>query len=204
MGIAGAALGATLVSVALRRLGRRPGLVVGYGVGAAGALIAGFALRLGSFPLLLLGAALFGIGNASNQLTRYVVADMHDAEHRGRALGWIVWAGTIGGVIGPSLLAPAGRVAEAAGLPELAGPYGVAALVMAVVAVGYQLVLCPDPATLAVIEEEDDRRGRLRGRGAVAVATADRPDGDRGHGHRPGRDGVADVDDTGPHPGGRG
>ena len=79
MGIAGTALGATLVSLALRRFGRRPGLSLGYGVGAAGALTAGLALRLGSFPLLLLGAALFGIGNASNQLTRYVVADMHDA-----------------------------------------------------------------------------------------------------------------------------
>ena len=155
MGIAGTALGATLVSLALQRFGRRPGLSLGYGVGAVGALTAGLALRLGSFPLLLLGAGLFGIGNAANQLTRYVVADMHDAHHRGRALGWIVWAGTIGGVIGPSLLAPAGRVAESLDLPELAGPYGVAALVMAAVAVGYQVVLRPDPATLAVVEEDD-------------------------------------------------
>lgn len=152
-GILGTALGASTVSVVLQRVGRRTGLAVGYTTGVAGALLAVLALRAGSFALLLLGALLFGVGHAANQLTRYVVADLHDADRRGRALGWIVWAGAIGGVVGPSLLAPAGRAAEAMGQPELVGAYLVGAVAMAVVAVVYQAALRPDPGSLAVGEE---------------------------------------------------
>lgn len=155
MGIVGTAAGASMISVLLRRTRRRTGLTVGYVVGGVGALLAVVAIRAGAFPLLLLGATLFGVGHAATQLTRYVVADMHEALHRGRALGWIVWAGTIGGVVGPSLLAPSGRAAEAAGLPELTGVYVVGAIAMAVVAVGYQAVLRPDPGTLVVVEEDE-------------------------------------------------
>lgn len=153
MGIVGTAVGATVVSAVLRRVDRRTGLTAGYVLGLTGALLAVLALRVGSFPLLLVGAGLFGVGHASNQLTRYVVAELHVADRRGRALGWIVWAGTLGGIVGPSLMAPAGRVATAAGQPELVGAYAVGALTMVVVAVAYQAVLHPDPSTLAVVDE---------------------------------------------------
>ena len=155
-GIVGTAVGATAVSAVLRRTNRRIGLTAGYAVGVGGALLAVTALRTGSFLLLLVGALLFGIGHASTQLTRYVVAELHEPARRGRALGWIVWAGTVGGVLGPNLLAPAGRGAEAAGLPQLAGPYAVGALAMFLVAVGYQLVLRPDPGSLAVADDLAD------------------------------------------------
>ena len=151
VGILGTAVGASLVAVVMRR-GRRLGLTLAYVVGLMGAVLAGASLSVGSFALLLLGAGLFGIGNAATQFTRYVVADLHEAAHRGRALGWIVWAGTLGGVVGPNLLAPAGRAAEAVGLPELSGPYVVAAAAMLVVAVAYQAVLRPDPGDLVVAD----------------------------------------------------
>lgn len=151
VGILGTAIGASLVAVVMRR-GRRLGLTLAYVVGLVGAVLAGASLRVGSFALLLIGAGLFGIGNAATQFTRYVVADLHEAAHRGRALGWIVWAGTLGGVVGPNLLAPAGRAAEAVGLPELSGPYVVAAAAMLVVAVAYQSVLRPDPGDLVVTD----------------------------------------------------
>jgi MFS family permease len=150
MGIVGTAIGATAVSAILRRVNRRAGLAAGYVLGVTGAVLAVVALQAGSFLLLLVGAGLFGVGHAATQLTRYVAAELHEADHRGRALGWIVWAGTIGGVVGPSLLAPAGRAAEAAGQPELAGPYVVGAVAMAVVALAYLVVLRPDPGALAV------------------------------------------------------
>lgn len=156
MGIVGTAVGAGLVSVILRRTGRRAGLTAGYGVGVVGAVLAVLALRTGSFPLLLVGVGLFGIGHASTQLTRYVVAELHEAAHRGRALGWIVWAGTVGGVVGPNLLGPAGDAAASAGQPELAGPYVVGALAMLFVAVIYQAALRPDPGALAVVEEAQE------------------------------------------------
>lgn len=151
VGIIGTAIGASLVAVVMRR-GRRLGLTLAYVVGVVGAVLAGASLRVGSFALLLVGAGLFGIGNAATQFTRYVVADLHEAAHRGKALGWIVWAGTLGGVVGPNLLAPAGRAAEAVGLPELSGPYVVAAAAMLFVAVAYQAVLRPDPGDLVVVD----------------------------------------------------
>lgn len=162
VGIVGTALGAVMVTAVLRRRDRRTGLSGGYLVGAIGAVLAAAALPAGSFLLLLVGALLFGIGNAATQLTRYVVAELHPADHRGRALGWIVWAGTLGGVVGPNLLGPAGAAAEAAGQPELLGPYLVAAAAMATVAIGYQFVLRPDPGVLAVeaiVGEDEDPDG---------------------------------------------
>ncbi|MBS3939614.1 MAG: MFS transporter [Actinobacteria bacterium] len=156
MGIVGTALGASLVTGLLRRLGRRNGLTIGYATAVVGAALAVVAMRSGAFGLLLVGTLLFGVGHAANQLTRYVVAELHTPDRRGRALGWIVWAGTIGGVIGPNLLAPAGRGAESAGLPALAGPYVVGLVAMAAVGIVYQFVLRPDPGTLAVAETLDD------------------------------------------------
>lgn len=158
VGIVGTAFGAVAVTSVLRRRDRRTGLSGGYLVGAVGAALAAASLRAGSFWLLLLGALLFGVGNASTQLTRYVVAELHEADHRGRALGWIVWAGTLGGVVGPNLLGPSGAAAQASGQPELIGPYVVAAAAMTIVALGYQFVLRPDPGSLAVEEivSEDD------------------------------------------------
>lgn len=156
MAIVGTALGATLVTGLLHRVGRRGGLVVAYVLGVVGAVVAVTALRTGAFAVLLVGTTLIGVGHAANQLTRYVVAELHEPDRRGRALGWIVWAGTIGGVVGPNLLAPAGGIAEAAGQPALVGPYVVGLVAMGVVAVGYQLVLRPDPGTLAISDALDE------------------------------------------------
>lgn len=158
MGIVGTALGASLVTALLHRVGRRNGLTAGYAIAVVGAALAVLAMRAGAFGLLLVGTLLLGVGHAANQLTRYVVAELHEVARRGRALGWIVWAGTVGGVIGPNLLAPAGRAAERAGLPVLAGPYVVGLVAMAAVGIVYQFVLRPDPGTLAVAETLDDVR----------------------------------------------
>lgn len=155
VGIVGTAIGAAAVSALLRRRGRRAGLTAGYAIGIAGAALAALAIVVGSFPALLVGAGLFGVGHASNQLTRYVVAELSEPAHRGRALGWIVWAGTIGGVIGPSLLAPAGRAAARFDQPALAGAFGVGAVAMALVAVAYQVLLRPDPGVLAIEDDHD-------------------------------------------------
>src|SRR5690606_1951633 len=66
MGIVGTALGATLVTGLLHRVGRRGGLTAAYVLGAVGAFVAVTALRVGSFPLLLAGTTLFGVGHAAN------------------------------------------------------------------------------------------------------------------------------------------
>ena len=107
-----------------------------------------------SLPLLLIGMGLLGLGNASGHLARYAAAEMYPEERRGRALGTVVWAGTIGSVLGPALLQPSGRVAVGLGRSELAGGF-----LVSVVFMGIALVLClvalrPDPATLALDRAE--------------------------------------------------
>ncbi|WP_270889283.1 MFS transporter [Pedococcus sp. 5OH_020] len=146
-------LGGALIAIPMARVmgrqGRRPGLVLGYALGVLGAvaIIASGVAR--SFPLLLLGSAFFGGATASNSQARYAAADLAEPQHRGRDLSIVVWATTIGSVLGPNLVGPAGRAGEAIGIPALTGPF-LFSLVGFVLAVGLLAArLRPDPLLLA-------------------------------------------------------
>lgn len=156
-------LGAAVAAVPLARLmsahGRRRGLATGYAIGALGAAVTLVAAVLDSFALLLVGLLFFGAATASNMQARYAATDLAAPAHRGRDLSLIVWASTIGTVLGPNLIEPGGSVAGALRLPLLAGPY-----LFAIVAFGLALLvlvtrLRPDPLLLA----------RHRESGGVAV-----------------------------------
>lgn len=149
LAVAGTAVGTTLLTIRVGERGRRPGLVLGYLLGAVGATTAVVAVVAGSFPLLLVGMAVTGLGRASNQLARYAGAELYPPDRRASALSLIVWAGTIGSVVGPSLLEPSGRVTSAWGTSELAGGYLVTGLFMAAAMLLYIVALRPDPMTIA-------------------------------------------------------
>ena len=103
----------------------------------------------GVFPVLLLGAALLGLGTAANLQARFAAVDLADAGHRGRSLAIVVWAVTIGAVAGPNLIRPGAAVGEALGLPALAGPFVFSAAGLALAAVLLLIGLRPDPLLLA-------------------------------------------------------
>jgi MFS family permease len=124
--------------------------MLGYAAGVAGGVLAAFGVIGDSVWLLLLGMLGLGVGHASNQLARYAAADLYPAERRGSSLSFIVWAGTVGSVAGPSLLRPAADLARALARPDLAGGYLLAAGFMALPVAVYALALRPDPARLAV------------------------------------------------------
>ena len=147
--VLGAAAGATSLSWLMVRRGRRIGLAAGYAVSVLGALVATIAVITSSLPVLLVGTVLIGFGNASNQLSRYVAADLATPDRRASAIGLVVWGATIGAVAGPNLAAPAGRVALALGLPELAGPYLVPIVFVGAAALLSFALLRPDPYQLA-------------------------------------------------------
>src|SRR5690606_31634766 len=137
------------LSAIMSRRGRRAGLVTGYAVGTLGALIALGAILLRMFPLFLAGTLLLGIANSANQLSRYAAADMVSSERRASTLSRVVWAATIGGVLGPSLGTIAGRLLADMGAPELAGVYAVTLALVAAAAVIAWWLLRPDPSDLA-------------------------------------------------------
>ncbi len=145
-GVVGTALGSLLLTRKLGRGRRRPGLIIGYTTGVVGNLIAIGGLAALSLPLLLLGAFTSGFANACNNLTRYTAADMHPAGRRGTVLGIIVWAATIGSVLGPVLLAPFGNLAESLDRSELAGGFIVGAVFMGAAALLHLVALRPDPS----------------------------------------------------------
>ncbi|AXB48943.1 MFS transporter [Amycolatopsis albispora] len=132
LGTAAGALGSARLVVSH---GRRRSLLITYGLGSFGALLAAAGAVTGLFPVLLVGLLVLGLGNGGAQLSRYAAADLYPDERKGQALSAIVWAGTVGALAGPPLIAPAARTADLLGLPGLAGPLLVAALVTAAAAV---------------------------------------------------------------------
>jgi MFS family permease len=154
--VLGAALGAVLLSALMARHGRRAGLTAGYGIGVLGAFVATAAVLTRSFPLLLVGTTLIGFGNAANNLSRYAAADMVKAERRASAIGTVVWAATVGSVIGPTLVPLASEAAMRVGLPPLAGPYLVPVLFVGLAAILSFTLLRPDPYELAEVDPVAD------------------------------------------------
>ena len=104
------AAGAVIWGVVMERAGRRAGLVTGLALGACGALLAGGALSARTFALFLAGLALVGLAQAAMLLGRYAAADVHTAEKRGTAIANVVVGGTVGSILGPLLVAPAGKL----------------------------------------------------------------------------------------------
>jgi MFS family permease len=145
------------ISALSRRAGRRTGLTVALAaaaLGAAGVVLGG---ALESFLLVCAASAVFGSGNTAVMLARYAAADLSSPRERGRAIGRVVFATTFGAVAGPNLLAPAGEVAEALGLPELTGLYLFAVAAFALAGLVLQLLLRPDPLQLALETAEEQR-----------------------------------------------
>ena len=149
--VLGSATASQLLSRFMVRHGRRAGLTLGYGIGAAGAVGAGVAVILGSFPLFLLSTVFMGCANASNQLSRYTAADMYDETKRATAIGLVVWGSTFGAVVGPNLVTIAGDAADLLSLPRLAGTYGVPIIFVTAAALLTLVSLRPDPASLAPV-----------------------------------------------------
>lgn len=151
-GVLGAAvLALPLARIALSR-GRRPSLSLGYGLGALGAVIVVVAATMRVLPGVLVGCFLVGGATAAGLQARYSATDLAQPHQRAQALSWVVWAGTIGAVLGPNLLNASGQLGLALGLPQLTGPYVVAGGCLAVAAAVLLLLLRPDPYLVALAQ----------------------------------------------------
>jgi MFS family permease len=131
-------LGAAILAVPLARLaraqGRRTSLTAGYLIAVAGALLSIVAAQIDSLALLLFAGCLFGSGSAANLQSRYAATDAADPKRVASTLSMVVWATTIGVIVGPNLTGVGGSVGTSIGVYSLAGPY-----VFSVVAFGLAL-----------------------------------------------------------------
>lgn len=148
MTLAAALTALPLAGLAGRR-GRRAALVTGLLSAMTGAVLVILATVTGFFPVLLLGAAMLGLGTAANLQARFAAVDLAEPEHRGRSLAIVVWAVTVGAVAGPNLIQPGALVGQALGLPPISGPFVFSTAGLAFAALLLFIGLRPDPLLLA-------------------------------------------------------
>ena len=120
-------LGSAIAAIPLARVamhrGRRRALTIGASVAVVGVSLVIVAGGLMSLPLVLLGLLGLGVGGAVNLQARFAVTDYSSAENRGRDLSMVVWATTIGAIVGPNLNGIGLVIGDALGMPELTGPF---------------------------------------------------------------------------------
>jgi MFS family permease len=130
--VAGTAFGALYLGVLIGKKGQRSSLIIVYTLAVLGGLLGFLGGIMSSLTILLPGLVLVGIGNGAAGLVRYTAAELYPANRKAFALSIIVWAGTIGAIAGPALLAPAAASARFIGAPEYSGAIGFAALLSAI------------------------------------------------------------------------
>jgi MFS family permease len=176
-GLAAAAVtfGTAIIAIPLARLagarGRRLSLASGMAIALIGVTLVVLAAGIRSFPLLLVAFLLVGGGQAANLQSRFAAADLATDSSRGRDLSIVVWATTIGAVLGPNLTGPGELVGDAIGMPPLTGPYLFTIVGQLLAIVLYVAALRPDPLLLAQrVVARDAARTESR-----PIAKADRP-----------------------------
>ena len=151
----GAAVMALALANLTRRGGRRLALSAGYAIGALGAATAVIAGTNALVPLIFLGTFMIGASSAAGYQARYAAIDLADDHNRASSLSFVVWASTIGSVLGPNLLEPLGQVASTLGLPELTGPFLMASITLLAGSSLIWLRLKPDPYLTSLSGSEE-------------------------------------------------
>lgn len=150
---ASSVIGSAVIAIPVTRLmtttGRRQGLVLAYLIGILGALVIIAGAKLGHIAIALPGMFLMGGGMTATLQSRYAATDLALPKNRGRDLSIVVWATTIGSVVGPNLAEIMGDIAERISLPRLSGPYLMTIVVFIAALLLIEYALRPDPLTVS-------------------------------------------------------
>ena len=146
-------LGAAVWAIPLARLayrrGRRVALAFGAGLAITGAILVITAASIRFFPLLLLALFTMGAGSAVGLQARFAAVDLPDQGKSGRDLSMVVWATTIGAVIGPNLFGPGEVLGNYLGLPPMTGPFMITIAAQISASTVFFFGLKPDPLKVA-------------------------------------------------------
>lgn len=143
------AVAAYPVGLLMGRFGRRVGLTLGYGSGVLGAFVGILAITAQSFPLLLISAMCIGAGRAGSDQSRFAAGELYPENRRARMIGRIVFAGTIGAIGGPALVAPSQTLVTQLGLDPQTGPWAIGLLFYGIATTITFFLLRPDPMAVA-------------------------------------------------------
>ena len=153
----GAAIAAMPLAALANRRGRRWSLGLGNGIALLGIVIILYAASINHFGILLVGFVLVGSGNAGNLQARFAATDLATHNRRARDLSLVVWATTIGAVLGPNLQAPGAVIGSVLHMPPLTGAYVFSIVAQLACLLVFVLGLRPDP--LKVARQLDAKRG---------------------------------------------
>ena len=169
-------LGAATWAMPMARLanarGRRMSLAAGAGLAIIGAILVISSAAIHFVPLLLIALFLLGGGSAAGLQARFAAVDLSGSSSRstGRDLATVVWATTIGAVIGPNLFGPGEAIGGWLGLPTMTGPFVFTIAAQLSATTVFWFGLRPDP--LLVAKEIDSAKGGLKPKTSFKTALA--------------------------------
>jgi MFS family permease len=135
------------------RYGRKPAMVAGLVVAAAGAVVVGTSVAINSFPLLLFGVLVFAMATGGSMQLRVAATDMYPPSRRAEGLGYVLTGSVFGSVGKAGLISFASIVAVSLSVDPMALAWW---LVPVVVFPALLLVLQihPDPKDIALNLEQ--------------------------------------------------
>lgn len=102
--VIGTAASTIPAAMLMKKIGRRPGFMLGAFAGTIGALIGLYAIYTRDFPLFILATVLQGVYQAFAQHSRFAAADMASPAFRPKAISWVMTGGVAAGLIGTTLV----------------------------------------------------------------------------------------------------
>ena len=129
--------------------GRKPGILLGLSLALVGAILVGLSINLRSFPLLVGGMLVFGMGMNAAQQLRVAATDMFPPQMRARALGYVAMGSMVGLAVSPPLIHVAEVFAHRIGQEPLGLPW---LLLPVLIIPGMALVALvrPDPKSIGM------------------------------------------------------
>jgi MFS family permease len=144
---------APLASLFMGRYGRRAGFLLGAAFGTVAGALSTWALLIGSFELLLAGAACFGVYQAFQGFYRFAAADTASDQFKPKAISWVLAGGLAAAFIGPEVVHLSGDLLTP--IP-FAGAYMMVVVINVVGAIGLLFLRIPLPQS--TVETGDSGR----------------------------------------------
>lgn len=150
------------ISLIMAKFGRRIGLTLSYAVSILGAVLGVIAIIQGLFWLLVVSASAIGLGRAGANQSRFIAGDLFYENERGRMIGLIVFAGTMGAIFGPLLVTPGTWLSNYFQIDSNTGPWVIAIIFYTLATLFTFILLRPEPMKIAEIIDADEKKRKKK------------------------------------------